>query len=52
MGGEERKTGTAAGMGEWGGLVMVVHEVTHLFLNSPAANFSVHAKHEWRRRPG
>ena len=52
MGGEERKTGTAAGMGEWGGLVMVVHEVTHLFLNSPATNFSVHAKHEWRRRPG
>ena len=51
-GGEDRKTGTAARAGGEGGLVMVVHEVTHLFLNSPATNFSVHAKHEWRRRPG
>lgn len=51
MGGEDRKAGTAARVGGGGG-VMVVHEVTHLFLNSPATNFSVHAKHEWRRRPG
>ena len=54
IGGEERKTVTTAGMGEGGGEggVMVMHEVTHVFLNPPAGKFLVHATHQWHRRPG